>query len=271
MQLSNLLLITGTGLTGLTVGATLTWWYAHRHIRHARMEADQVAQMLRARLERPSVFSHEVRTPLALIKGATELLAEQTPGPLNERQREFVATIATNAEHVIGMAEDLLTEARMANRLFRLDISAFDLHLLVRETVQSLRRIHSAPLRVIGQGRPLLIHADRGLIRQALFNVINNAARHAGPGVTITVEVTDSQDEVVIAISDDGAGMSEQTRAALFEPFAADSAHRGGTGLGMMITESILQEHGGRVLVDTVDDHGTTIFITLPTSAQEDQ
>ncbi|GAB79113.1 His Kinase A (phospho-acceptor) domain-containing protein [Austwickia chelonae] len=271
MQLSNLLLITGTGLTGLAVGTAVTWWQARRHIRHARMEADQVAEILRARLERPSVFSHEVRTPLALIKGATELLAEQTPGPLNERQREFVTTIATNAEHVIGMAEDLLTEARMANRLFRLDTSEFDLHLLVRETVHSLRRIHGAPLRIVGQGRPLLVRADRGLIRQAFFNVINNAARHAGPGVTITVEVTGGLDEVVIAISDDGAGMTEKERAALFEPFATDSAHRGGTGLGMMITESILREHGGRVLVDTVDEHGTTVFITLPTNAQEDQ
>lgn len=240
------------------------WWAEHRRGVQSREEADRAAQLLASRLERPSVFSHEVRTPLALIKGAAELLAEESPGPLNDRQREFVTTITSNAEHVIGMAEDLLTEARLSSRLFRLETERVDLRPLVQETVQALRRIHPVPLRLAGTGRPLYVEADRGLLRQALVNVITNAVRHAGPDVTVTVEVSEGEGQAIVAVSDDGIGMSERERETLFQPFAVGSTHRPGTGLGMMITESIVTEHGGRVLVDTVDAHGTTVFVTLP-------
>lgn len=248
----------------IAVGLAAAWWRERRRSSAARLEAEQAAALLASRLERPSVFSHEVRTPLALIKGAAELLAEQSPGPLNERQREFVTTITSNAEQVITMAENLLTEARLSSRLFVLEAEPLDLRPLVQDTVQALRRIHDVPLRLTGQGRPVLVDGDPGLLRQALVNVITNAVRHAGPDVTVTVEVSESEGQAVVAVSDDGTGMSEQERATLFAPFAVGSTHRPGTGLGMMITESIITEHGGRILVDTVDGHGTTIYVTLP-------
>ncbi|MBW3084282.1 Adaptive-response sensory-kinase SasA [Austwickia sp. TVS 96-490-7B] len=262
--------LTALALTCTTLalaGCLWGWYLSAQQVTRAREAADEAAEALRARLERPSVFSHEVRTPLALIKGAAELLAEETPGPLNPRQREFVTTITSNAEQVIGMAEDLLTEARMSSRLFRLDRELLDIRSLASDTVRTLRRIHDVPIRLSGQGRPLYIEADRGLLRQALYNVVNNAARHAGPDVTITVEVTEADGQIVVAVSDDGSGMSAKDRETLFTPFAVGSSHRPGTGLGMMITESIVTEHGGRVLVDTVDGHGTTFFLTLPSQA----
>ncbi|GAB47353.1 sensor histidine kinase [Mobilicoccus pelagius] len=248
----------------VAVGCALAWRRERALVALAHREAQEARELLAARLERPSVFSHEVRTPLALVKGAAELLAEETPGPLTDMQREFVTTITSNADQAIGMAENMLTEARLSDRLFRLDLSRVDLRQTAQDTVQQLRRIHDTPIRLAGAGRPVLVDGDPGLLRQALVNVVTNAVRHAGPGATVHVEVGDHEGQAVVAVHDDGAGMTEEERASMFEPFAVGASPRSGTGLGMMITESILEEHHGRVLVDTVSGHGTTVFVTLP-------
>lgn len=235
----------------------------HRELGIARSETAHLRELVKQRVERPNVFSHEVRTPLALIKGAAELLAEQTPGPLNERQREFVGTIDSNAGQVIALAEDLLTEAKLDSPLFDLHLERLDLRKLVRQAVRDARRLHSSPIRLDNTGAPLMLLADRTLLGQAIWNLTNNASRHAGAGATITVSVSQGEGQAVLAVSDDGAGMTPEEREGLFVPYAGN-AEKGGTGLGMMITERIIAQHQGHLLVDTIPGRGTTVFITLP-------
>ena len=243
----------------------LVLWLANlrRELADARSETEHLRELVKKRVERPNVFSHEVRTPLTLIKGAAELLAEETPGPLNDRQREFVGTIATNADQVISLAQDLLTEARLDSPLFDLHLDRLDLRKLVRQTVRDARRVHANPIRLDNTGAPLLLLADRALLGQALWNLLNNACRHAGAGATIPGSVSRGEGQAILAVSDDGAGMTPEERQGLFVPFAGN-AEKGGTGLGMMITERIITQHEGHLLVDTIPGRGTTVFITLP-------
>lgn len=248
------------------VCSALVWLYRRTRadLLATRAEADQLRDMAKKRVERPNVFSHEVRTPLSLISGAAELLAEETPGPLNDRQREFVSTIGVNAQRVIGLAEDLLVEARIDAQLFELRLEPLDLRALVRQTVRDARRIHTTPIVLESQGAPIGVVADRNLLGQGCVDLVNNACRHAGEDVTITIQVTLGEGEAIVAVSDDGGGMSAEDRDLLFEPFSVGSSERPGTGLGMMITERIVSQHGGRLLVDSIPDRGTTIFFTLP-------
>ncbi|MDN6793927.1 MAG: HAMP domain-containing histidine kinase [Propionibacterium sp.] len=216
------------------------------------------------RMARPNVLSHELRTPLTVVQGSAELLLEESPGPLNDVQRGFVATIAENSHQVIEMANDLLEEARIESELFNMHPERVEVRQLVRECVRNLRRVHAAPIRLDSRGAPLHLALDPVLMRQAITNLINNAARHAGEGVTITVSVLDSEETVTVAVSDDGEGMTPQEREALFVPFATGGSRRPGTGLGMMITQRIVELHGGRVLVDTIARRGTTVYLVLP-------
>lgn len=235
-----------------------------------RREAEQLRGMVKARVERPNVFSHEVRTPLTLIKGAAELMADESAGALTERQRDFVETIRLNAEQVISLAEDLLTEARIDAQLFELHLERVDLAALVRHTVRDARRIHSARIRLDdrgAQGRSVV--ADERLLAQAVWNLVNNACRHAGESASVLVGVTIDEGQAIITVSDDGAGMTGSERAGLFEPFSVGGSTSGGTGLGMMITDRIIAQHGGKLLVDTVPDRGTSIFLTIPTGTGE--
>ena len=163
------------------VCSALVWLYRRTRadLLATRAEADQLRDMAKKRVERPNVFSHEVRTPLSLISGAAELLAEETPGPLNDRQREFVSTIGDRCRRpdaasgtpvrVIGLAEDLLVEARIDAQLFELRLEPLDLRALVRQTVRDARRIHTTPIVLESQGAPIGVVADRNLLGQAVW------------------------------------------------------------------------------------------------------
>ena len=174
---------------------------------------------------------------------------------------------ATRGDGHVG--EDITANARtIASIPARLDTAApprrVEIRGLVRDNVAQMRRFHSANIRLDNHGAPIHVRVDPRLMGQAIANVVNNAARHAGEGVSILVAVADSEDDVTISVSDNGAGMSAEERERLFVPFATGGSVRPGTGLGMMITQKIVELHGGRVLVDTIATRGTTFYLTLP-------
>lgn len=259
-----MLWLVALGAAVFACGGWLCWWRLRVQLVAARAETERLRSLVKKRVERPNVFSHEVRTPLTLVKGAAELLAEQTPGPLNQRQLEFVQTITENTQQVIALAEDLLTEAKIESQLFELRLERFDLKVLIREVVRDARRIHSADIRLVEPTGPLQIIGDRALLTQALRNLVINACRHGGDGARVKVSASLSEGQAVVSVTDDGVGMSPEQRDRLFEPFAVGSSQRAGTGLGMMITERIIAQHEGQLLVDTLPGHGTTIFFTIP-------
>ncbi|AQL50307.1 two-component sensor protein [Corynebacterium pseudotuberculosis] len=130
------------------------------------------------------------------------------------------------------------------------------------------------PIVVDDPGDPLMIDGDPQLLRHALWNVLNNAARYAGSDSDIVVGVEESSTGVIVTVADYGPGMTARQRQNMFVPFAQfgqeQSQGQGpvgvpsGAGLGMAITQKIVQLHRGSVLVDSIADHGTSVLITLP-------
>ena len=238
-------------------------------LQRTREELARLRAFHEEQMRRPNVLSHELRTPLTVVRGAAELLLDESAGPLNPDQKRFVQTIAENSNQVIEMASDLLAEASLELDLFNLRLEWTEMRQLVRRCVAQLRRVHTASIRMDNHGAPLRMQVDPRLMGQAVTNVVNNAARHAGEGVSILVRVTESDETVTVSVSDDGTGMPPQDRALLFTPFATGGSRRPGTGLGMMITQRIVELHGGRILVDTISRKGTTVFLTLPRTWRE--
>ena len=238
-------------------------------LQRTREELARLRAFHEEQMRRPNVLSHELRTPLTVVRGAAELLLDESAGPLNPDQKRFVQTIAENSNQVIEMASDLLAEASLELDLFNLRLEWTEMRQLVRKCVAQLRRVHTASIRLDNHGAPLRMQVDPRLMGQAVTNVVNNAARHAGEGVSILVRVTESEETVTVSVSDDGTGMPPQDRALLFTPFATGGSRRPGTGLGMMITQRIVELHGGKILVDTISRKGTTVFLTLPRTWRE--
>lgn len=219
------------------------------------------------RADRVAVVSHEIRTPLALITGSCELLADEVAGTLSDEQARLIDTIEVKSREVLGLAADLLTDARIDAQLFQFRTSSVDMSRLVTALVRDLRRLYPNRITLSARGASPRIVGDRDLIRQALTNLVTNAARHAGQDARIHVIVRPSEEGVLVTVSDDGTGMSPEQTRELFRRGLAGKSETG-HGLGMLITRRIVELHGGRCLVDSMVDHGTTILCTLPRDHQ---
>lgn len=242
-------------------------------IREFSRRANQQAEITRlqriaeSRADRISVLSHEVRTPLAMIKGAAELLLEGKPGPLTQQQNIFLQAISQNCERTINLAEDLLTQARIEAGLFKVNLQATDLKVLTRQVTQNMKPLLTQKNQTINLDYPQVlqhIQADPRLIQQALTNLLNNAMRYTSPGGCIYVSISENDQAVIVAITDDGAGMTAVERQKLFQRFSSGRPLGDGTGLGLVIVKQIVELHGGRILVDTTLGQGTTFLFTLP-------
>lgn len=262
-----MLLIVLPLLLALGAAAALAAIARHR-ARLARAETQRLRTRVAEHAAPRDALAHEIRTPLSLIRASAELLAEETPGDLNEVQRRFVATILGNTEQAIGMAEDFLTQARLDHELFTLHLESVELRRLVRTLIQEMRRTVAAPMRLQEHGAPIRMVADRRLLRQAIANTVTNAVRHAGEHATITISVSSEEDTALITVADNGRGMTRAQREALFTPFRSQNSLEApvsrGVGLGMVVTKQILTLHGGSVLVDSLTSRGTSVYLTLP-------
>ncbi len=216
------------------------------------------------RADQVSMLSHEIRTPLAVIQGSAELLAEQAPGPLLPRQEIFVQRIVDNASRMQTLAEQLLMQARLESGAFEIQRARVDLRALMRDVVAELGPVAGVPIVLQTPGAPVSAWVDPQLIRQVMNNLIMNAAR-SDPGTSaIEVRVTAGEDHVLVAVSDGGSGMTDAQRDRLFRRFQSGRPLGNGTGIGLFISQQLVQLHGGRIFVDTITGKGTTMLFTLP-------
>ncbi|MFC9427238.1 sensor histidine kinase [Streptomyces sp. NPDC056987] len=212
---------------------------------------------------------HELRTPLASIRGYAELTrrGREETGP---DTRYALGRIEAEAERMTGLVEDLLLLARLdAGR--PLSYEATDLSPLV---VDALSDAHAA-----GQGHhwrlelpgpeepPALVHGDASRLHQVLVNLLANARTHTPPGTTVVARVRRDGGSVVLDVRDDGPGIPPALLPHVFERFARGDASRsraaGSTGLGLAIVQAVVTAHGGTVAVESVP--GRTVFsVRLP-------
>jgi two-component system, OmpR family, sensor kinase len=230
-------------------------------------ELGEVRRTATARADLVAAVSHDVRTPLAMVKVAADLLLQGSPGDVNERQRRFLTTISDQTDQTIAIAEDLLVQARIEAGMFVARLARVDLNRVVADTVRGLRPLaEQRDQRITVDLPPLppVITVDERLVTRAIVNLSTNAMRFTANGGMVVVRVFDNDDSAVISVTDDGAGMTPEAREKLFRPFVSGSPLADGTGLGLVLTRQIALLHGGRLLVDTTPQRGTTIMLRLP-------
>lgn len=247
------------GLVLACVGLTVGCLYLARRLRR---EAERPSAQTE-NLEASAIISHELRTPLALIRGAGELLAEETPGPLNRQQREFVQTIVINSQLAIDIAENLVSDMRLMTAPIKL--TRVDVRQIIARAVRDMRRFTSANIDVDAPGGLLPIYADSQLIHQLVWNLVSNSVRHSGPHAHVHVRVANGEEGGLhLRISDNGRGMTPKELDQLFTPFVSGSVRRPGAGIGMMISKKIVTAHDGQIIVDSAIGQGTTFYVILP-------
>ncbi|NRQ32798.1 HAMP domain-containing histidine kinase [Nonomuraea sp. NN258] len=233
-------------------------------------ELTRLGELVERRAEQVTALSHELRTPLSMIKGGVDLLLERTPGPLTAAQERFLTTVDQQCGQVIGLCESLLTQAKIEAGLFTPRLEKIDVSVVARDVVTAMRALCAERNQRITLDTPQvtpLIAADPMLVAQAFTNLLSNAGRFTTEGGSIDVRVMVIDTGIAVYVTDDGAGMTREQRRRLFHRFATGRPLADGTGLGLVITKTIVELHGGSIMVDTTSMRGTTFLFTLPKGA----
>ncbi len=220
-----------------------------------------------------ATISHELRTPLNAVIGFSQIIAEETFGPVGQRAyREYAGDILHSGQHMLELVDDILIMAKLDAGRYELDLVRLELRETVDRTVNIFRgtkQAESHSITVNSDGAWPWIEADERALRQMLLNLLSNAAKFSEPDTSIEVQCRFSSDgEVVLTVADHGIGMTSQEAAQVVNAFyQADSriARRyEGTGLGLSIVSGLMGCHGGRLTIDSEPGLGSRISLIFP-------
>jgi two-component system NtrC family sensor kinase len=220
----------------------------------------------RIKSEFVTTVSHDLRSPLTAILGYAELI--ERAGPINDQQREFVHRVQISVEQITNLVTDLLDLGRIEAGL---DIAREDtpISALARYAIESLRgTAESKNVQVVlemPEELPL-VSGDPIRLRQMIGNLLDNAIKYTPKGGVVKLEGESEGQQVILKVSDNGPGIPPAEQPYLFDKFFRASnipADTPGTGLGLSIVKSIVDNHGGRIWVDSKLSQGTTFTVVL--------
>ncbi len=212
--------------------------------------------------------SHELKTPLTVVRGFAETLADDDPPP--DIRRQFAESIATHTRRMQRLVDDLLDLSRIESGGWVPDPHEIDLAEIVAEDVSAARASADRKgivldVRLDPDART--VFADPLALRQIMKNLVENAVRHTTHG-GVAVQARRDGDGVRVSVTDTGCGIGAEHLPRIFERFyrvdPARSREQGGTGLGLSIVKHLVEAHGGRVVAESAVDRGTTISFRLP-------
>ena len=228
---------------------------------------EELKKAYRMQKEFINIASHELRTPTQAILGMSSLL-QYYP----EKKDELIEIIRRNAKRLQTLTNDILDVTRIESQTFQLDKDRFNIYELLSDVIKDFtERIKSdnKNIKLVYDQEyinhpPIIVEADKGRITQVLSNILNNALKFTNEG-QIIVRAHESNDkrEIVVSITDTGTGINKDVFAKLFSKFVTKSSQ--GTGLGLYISKSIVEAHGGRIWAENnADERGATFMFTLP-------
>jgi signal transduction histidine kinase len=210
--------------------------------------------------------SHDLRQPLSGIIGFAQFLTTEKPGPLNEKQREYVDHIYSSGQHLLQLSEDLLEFSRLGQQA--VEKRPVNVEAVVLELVQQLR--DAEPQRNVEVRVSALppAEADPSLLRQVLVNLLSNAFKFTRrvPNAAIEVNGRREAGECTYSVRDNGAGFDMSKAPLLFTLFHRLHGAKDfeGTGVGLSIAQRIIERHGGRIWADATVGKGAKFTFTLP-------
>jgi phosphoserine phosphatase RsbU/P len=219
-----------------------------------------------------ATLAHDIRTPLGAIDGYCMILEEEILGPVNDRQRETLGRVRMSGRHLLSLLDNVMEMARLDAGAVRMSTEPVDLHLVAREAVHMLMPAADSKLQALQFGRSTnaIVLGDHDRVRQVLVNLIGNATKFTPQDgcitVTAAVTVIDGSAFGEVRVSDNGPGIGESERAAIFEPYyrSEGTIEAPGVGLGLAISHGLVRQMKGTLTVHSRLGIGSEFILRLP-------
>lgn len=238
-----------------------------------QLEKIRAEEANRSKSEFLANMSHELRTPLNAINGFSEVMQKEMFGPLGDgRYVEYVNDILTSGNHLLNLINDILDMSKIESGKMTLNPEPIYCDELVEQCVRLVRgKAHESGLQLVSDADPVPeIEADTRAIKQVLINLLSNAIKFTPEGgeVTITTKADPDTGGVLFTVTDTGIGISEEDLPRLCQPFIQiESQHsktHKGSGLGLALSRSLVELHGGTFNIESTLGTGTSVRVFLP-------
>ncbi len=231
----------------------------------------EVERANRLKSEFLASMSHELRTPLHTIIGFSELLTEELKGPLNEDQKRFISHIHKDSLHLLELINEVLDLSKIEAGRLELHPEPFEMAAAMDETLSSIRAL-AAPKSITVERRAaggVPLHADRVRFKEILYNLLSNAVKFTPDGGKVWIEAAVEVDSIVtISVVDTGIGIAADEHESVFDKFyqvgPTTKGVREGTGLGLAITKRLVEQHGGKLWLESEPGKGSRFTFALP-------
>ena len=226
-------------------------------------------ELERMKLDFVAMAAHQLRTPITTMRGYLNLMKHhQSPSAV----KEYMQKINNSSETLYRLVGNLLNASKVEDKTLAFELKKIDIQdtaqTLIRELNDGYAKEQNVEIKLTRFKKNTCIFGDQFYIREALANLLNNAIRYSKPHQKIALTIDETKDRVLICVKDHGTGIPKTALKKLFTKFyqvqdCLDSGSRG-TGLGLFITRQIIEQHGGKVWVQSTLGKGSTFYISLP-------
>jgi two-component system phosphate regulon sensor histidine kinase PhoR len=233
----------------------------------------EIKRLERERKNILSMFVHDMKNPVTASEGFLSRLLSGKTGPLTEKQRNYFEIMRNEFNKLSKLLSDFLEFSRFESKAYKPVPGPFNMETEIYKNIDAVRVEADAKSILLSfefpDKMPPMLEADEMMVNRVIRNLIVNAIRYTNPGGTITIRLSEKDNDILFEVTDTGVGIDSDHLPYIFDAFYRVSGDSGGSGLGLSIAKTVVEAHGGRIWAESSPGKGSTFSLALPKLQRE--